>query len=293
MVSKQLIHHICQEINHNLGLREEVLKYRPLYGGSINDSYCLETLKHKYFIKINFAGAYSDVFEKEAKGLELIQLHSTFEIPEIIAIGRYDEYVYLVLSFLDSLQPNKFFWENFGRNLANMHQKEESHYGLDYNNYIGSLIQKNDKKTNWTDFYRINRIEFQIRLAIDAHKLDPSYALKIDTLFSRVQNIFPEEPPSLLHGDLWSGNFMVNNNGEATIFDPAVYFGHREMDIAMTHLFGGFHSRFYNAYMEEFPLEKQWEERIDLCNLYPLLVHVNLFGSSYSKRVENIINRYL
>jgi fructosamine-3-kinase len=104
--------------------------------------------------------------------------------------------------------------------------------------------------------------------------------------------LFPVEPPSLLHGDLWSGNFMTDVSGHPCMYDPAVYYGHREMDLAMTKLFGGFPEQFYAVYNECFPLEKGWQERMDLCNLYPLMVHVNLFGGNYRKQVEIIVKRF-
>ena len=115
---------------------------------------------------------------------------------------------------------------------------------------------------------------------------------KFSALFERLPDIFPAEKPALLHGDLWSGNYITGKNGEAWLIDPAVYYGNREADIAMTRLFGGFNATFYSAYNDEYPLESGWEERLDYFNLYPLLVHINLFGSSYLNQIQNILSKF-
>ncbi|MEJ2596144.1 MAG: fructosamine kinase family protein, partial [bacterium] len=184
------------------------------------------------------------------------------------------------------------FWEEFARLLAELHKNTQPYFGLDHDNYIGSLVQSNFRHDAWTDFYREQRLEPQLRLAREAGHFNRNVTRAFDRFYHRIERIFPAEPPALLHGDLWSGNFMVNENGSAVIIDPAIYYGHREMDLGMSMLFGGFDRRFYSAYDQHFPLEPGWQERMDYCNLYPLLVHVNLFGGGYVQQVEQIIRRF-
>ena len=184
------------------------------------------------------------------------------------------------------------FWTLFGQRLAKMHQKSTFDYGLDSNNYIGSLPQKNKWKRSWIEFFVQNRLQFQEKLALDSQRIDRQTSTLLSVLYGKMERLFTPTRPSLLHGDLWSGNYMCGPDGHATIYDPSVYYGHREMDIAMTYLFGGFQKEFYDAYQDEFPLDEGWEERIEICNLYPLLVHVNLFGASYANRVKAILKRY-
>ena len=180
----------------------------------------------------------------------------------------------------------------FGKQLAQLHQNTNTSFGLEESNYIGSLLQQNNLHNNWIDFFINERLKPQIKLARDNGKIDLSTITKFERLYTKLDEIFPEEPPALLHGDLWSGNFMVDEKGGPVIIDPAVYFGHREMDIAMTKLFGGFNQQLYQSYNEHFPLEKGWEQRVDICNLYPLMVHVNLFGGGYLEQVKSILNKF-
>jgi protein-ribulosamine 3-kinase len=130
-------------------------------------------------------------------------------------------------------------------------------------------------------------------MARDNKRVEAGMAFRFERLFHRLDTLFPTEPPALLHGDLWSGNFLCDTQGRPVLIDPAVYYGHREMDLAMTRLFGGSDAALYAAYTDEWPLERGWEERVDLCNLYPLLVHVNLFGGSYITQVEAVLRRYV
>ena len=193
---------------------------------------------------------------------------------------------------MEQSQPENNFWENFGRGLAKLHKTTSDYFVLDHNNYIGSLTQSNRKRDNWIDFFVEERLGFQLKLARDSHLIDSGVLSAAEGLFNRLNEIIPKEQSSLLHGDLWSGNFMLGDQGEACLIDPAVYYGHREMDIAMTKLFGGFDHQFYEAYNQEFPMEKGWEQRMDICNLYPLLVHVNLFGGGYVSQLTSILKRF-
>jgi fructosamine-3-kinase len=174
-----------------------------------------------------------------------------------------------------------------------MHRQTNDKFGLDHDNYIGSLNQSNKFHSTWAEFFIEERLMPQLKIAFDNKIIQRSFTRLADQLFPRLHNLCPVERPALLHGDLWSGNFMPTQDGSPCIYDPAVYYGHREMDIAMTKLFGGFDDNFYDAYNENFPLEKEWLKRVDLCNLYPLLVHVNLFGGSYIRQAETTLKQYV
>jgi fructosamine-3-kinase len=166
-------------------------------------------------------------------------------------------------------------------------------FGLDHENYIGSLTQINSVKSDWLDFYINERLGYQLKMAVDHGKLGSGTVQDFEQFYVFLESFLPSEAPSLLHGDLWGGNLMIGSAGEPVIFDPAVYYGNREVDLAMTRLFGGFSSRFYETYNEEFPLLPGYEDRIDVYQLYPLLVHVNLFGGGYISQVKSILNQFI
>jgi protein-ribulosamine 3-kinase len=199
---------------------------------------------------------------------------------------------YLLLEWLESGSSQKDFWEQFGAGLAMMHKKQQAFFGWKEDNYIGSLRQNNNKHESWNLFYAECRIMPLVRQLFNTNAFSKNDLAAAEKLCEKLNKLFPSEPPALLHGDLWSGNFMVTSNGYAAIFDPAVYYGHREMDIGMTKLFGGFDQRFYNAYNEVYPLEKDWQRRLQLTQLYPILVHAILFGGHYIDKAKTIIKYF-
>ncbi|NNC83071.1 MAG: phosphotransferase, partial [Flavobacteriales bacterium] len=246
-------------------------------GGDINEAFCLRIGAEDYFLKINIAERFPKMFEKEAQGLALLAECSEFSIPKVLTVGESGNRQFLLMEYLGSGSRNSAFWEVFGRRLADMHKSSWESFGLEHDNYIGSLEQDNTPTPTWSSFFRDSRLK---PLSSQAHRnglLTSDDIHLFDRIYERLDTLFPKDAPALLHGDLWSGNFMCGSDGEATIYDPAVYYGHREMDLAMSMLFGGFDQRFYAAYDEAFPLEPEWQDRVDLCNLYPLLVHVLLF----------------
>lgn len=265
---------------------------KPLGGGCINEAASLVTNAGQYFVKWNNAKKYPGMFEAEHKGLQLLRSTGAIHIPGVVHEGIAGEHSFLVLEMVTEGKKTDDFWEDFGRSMAKMHRHTWKAFGLDHDNYIGSLPQSNAPHDKWTEFFICERLEPQLKRARDEGKLGRNAASHFNHLFLVLDEIFPPEKPALLHGDLWSGNFMISPNGRACIYDPAVYYGHREMDIAMTKLFGGFNDGFYAGYTHELPLEKGWEKRVDVCNLYSLLVHVNLFGGGYAAQVEGIICKY-
>ena len=277
---RKLIHPMSlQPILDDCGLT--ITRYEPLHGGDINLAYCLFGKEEKYFLKINEVSRYPAMFEKEADGLQSLLANSILKIPTVIKQGIVNNQQYLLLEWIDSGSIKSGFWEGFGAGLAQLHLKKQEFFGWKSNNYIGSLTQNNSIFPTWYLFYSECRIMPLVKQLFDKGVFSKGDLITAEMLCKKSEFLFPEEPPSLLHGDLWSGNFKVTAEGEAAIFDPAVYYGHREMDIGMTLLFGGFDQRFYEAYQEVYPMEKDWKQRLPLTQLYPLLVHALLFGGHY------------
>lgn len=265
---------------------------KSVSGGSINDTFEISTSVGKFFGKKNSASLYPEMFEKEAKGLQLLSGKSILKVPEAIDTGQSENTAFLILEHIESGEKQSSFWNRFAKGLAQLHKNSADFFGLDHDNYIGSLHQSNRSHDNWCDFFRAERLEKQAKLARDNGRMDSTIINAFEKFYRKLPEIFPEEPPALIHGDLWGGNYMVNKNGEPVIIDPAVYYGHREMDLGMSQLFGGFDSELYEAYHQYYPLEKGWQERLDYCNLYPLMVHVNLFGGGYLNAVSSILQKF-
>ena len=292
MLPVALTHEISALLSVHTGTDILIQRAVPLSGGSINNAFRLETSAGNFFMKYNRASAYPGMFEKEARGLSLLYRADEIRIPKVIAHGVADTHTFVILEYLESSSKKNDFWEDFGRKLAALHTHTSEHFGLDHDNYIGSLPQQNDIHDRWTDFFREERLMVQMEMAARSGLLTSSLRQGFDRLFMRIDELFPEEAPSLIHGDLWSGNYMVDENGMASIIEPAVYYGFREMDIGMSRLFGVFGGNFYDAYNEAWPMKPGWQERLEICNLYPLMVHVNLFGTGYVGSVESILKRF-
>ncbi|TMI96788.1 MAG: fructosamine kinase family protein [Bacteroidetes bacterium] len=269
-----------------------VQRYEPVHGGDINLAYCLFTSTGKYFLKINDKNKYTLMFTKEANGLRKLQELCTLKIPRVIREGSCYDQQYLLLEWLEKGSPKKDMWENFGSELAMMHKQPKEYFGFNENNYIGSLEQNNDPHNEWHSFYSECRIKPLVKKLFDAGDLSTTDIRDADLFCNSLRTIFPGEPPSFLHGDLWAGNYMITASGYAAMYDPSVYFGNREMDMGMTKLFGGFDRQFYEAYNETYPLQKGWENRLPITQLYPLLVHAVLFGGHYISDVKHIFSAF-
>jgi len=269
-----------------------VQRYEQVHGGDINSAYCLFTSTGKYFLKVNDKNKYPLMFEREANGLDKLCQLCTLKIPQVIKHGSCNDHQYLILDWLEKGSFKKDIWEDFGRGLAMMHKQPQEYFGLNQDNYIGSLDQKNDLHNEWHSFYTECRIRPLVKKLFDAGDFSATDIRDADLFCNNLKTILPVEHPSLLHGDLWAGNYMITSSGYASIFDPAVYCGHREMDIGMTKLFGGFDQRFYEAYNEIYPLEKEWEKRLPITQLYPLLVHAVLFDGHYISEVKHVFSTF-
>jgi len=270
---------------------EKIEKISSLSGGSINNALHIKTSSGSWFAKYNSTERYPGMFEKEALGLDLLQKAGEVPVPEVIGYGDADGQGMLVLEYIESAGENQSYWQDFGTALARLHKHTGENFGLNHDNYIGSLEQFNNFHDNWIDFFINLRLEVQIKMARNQGLMDSSTVKRFEKLYHHLSDFFPEEKPSLIHGDLWSGNYMNNSRGEACIIDPAVYYGHRLMDIGMSKLFGGFTPAFYDSYNSEFTMESNWRQAVEIANLYPLMVHVNLFGAGYLGGVMDVLRK--
>ncbi|HWA71427.1 MAG TPA: fructosamine kinase family protein [Polyangiaceae bacterium] len=276
-------------------LGQRVARVSRLSGGDINDAFQIELEDGaRWFVKSS-PSAPPELFPAEARGLELLRRPGTLRVPTVRAVSdAQDPIGFLVLELLEPGRPSADFDERLGRGLAGLHRSHAPVFGLDHDNFIGSLPQTNAPCPTWAEFFRTRRLEPQLERAVNSGQA--SYAMRrgFARLFERLSELVgPDEPPCLLHGDLWSGNVHVTESGEPCLLDPAVYGGHREVDLAMMRLFGGFAERVFAAYGEAFPLSPGASERVALYQLYPLMVHVNLFGGGYGASVERALARYV
>ncbi len=271
----------------------KIQKVSSVHGGCINQAVCLETNDHKFFLKWNTKDNLPNVFEKEVLGLNVLREKSSLIVPSIIDVGESDNYSFLALEWLQETQISKRYWEKMGKGFAELHQNTETLFGISYDNYIGSLSQKNTQFSDWKLFFIEQRLFNLATQSLQQNLLSSKHIIQLENLISRLDNIFPANiQVSLLHGDLWSGNVMPITNAKVAIFDAAVYWGNREMDIAFSTLFGGFDQQFYNTYDEYLPLEKGFKERIPILNLYPLFVHLLLFGKAYLQDIEQVLRKF-
>ncbi len=269
-----------------------LLNFHNVGGGCINHAAKLITTRGAYFIKYN-SELKSNLFVSEANGLSLLKKNSSIRTPEVVGYGNHEGIFFLLMEWIDSGQLEPHFWGSFGKNLATLHKVSSDNFGLDHNNFLGSLPQSNQMHRSWHDFFIKERLEPQLRMASDGRLIDQKFISRFNLLFSKLESLIPDEPPALIHGDLWSGNFLTDIHSKPALIDPAVHFGHRETELSFTHLFGGFDKAFYEAYQYENPLQPGFNERIAIHNLYPLLVHVNLFSSSYLSGVEQALKKFM
>ena len=277
---------ILSELAASIGI--DLVDHQSLTGGDINDVFLLKSKAEELVVKINDASTYPGMFEAEAHGLRKLSESQSFRIPEVRKVGAIRGTSFLLMEYIVPGTPGHGFWDAFARNLARLHKITSTAFGLEQDNYIGSLPQYNGEAQSASEFYLTQRLEPQFSLASSK-----GYQFNdLDIFFRNLAEIIPPEPPSLIHGDLWNGNYMCDNSGKPVLIDPAVSYAPREMDLGMMQLFGGFPESVFNRYHEFFPLQENWKERIPLWQLYYLLVHLNLFGSGYLSSVKNIITRY-
>jgi fructosamine-3-kinase len=265
-----------------------------LSGGDINDAFEVVLEDGRELFLKTHENAPLGMFSAEARGLAFLAEARALRVPAVLALADLETGArFLALELLHSGARRRDFDQVLGRGLAALHAASAPSFGLNHDNFIGSLPQGNRPHPTWCEFFRAERLEPQLRRATESGRAPSWFVGAFERLFARLPELLgPEEPPARLHGDLWGGNLHVDAAGEPCLIDPAVYGGHREMDLAMMRLFGGFGERVFAAYHEAFPLARGHGERVPLYQLYPLLVHVNLFGGGYAAQVESVLRRY-
>ncbi|HQV30562.1 MAG TPA: fructosamine kinase family protein [Calditrichia bacterium] len=287
----QSFEHILEEVARWAG--EPVTPAGRVGGGSIAGAHrLLSNSGRPFFVKTY--GGNPALHRCEANGLREIAASGSIRVPEVLLEGN----GFLLMEFIPGGELPPDFFHDFARRLAGMHRHTRTHFGFYEDNFIGATPQPNapgGAEDNWAHFYWEERLLFQLKLAEKQGLASPKLIRNVGGLESRLENLLKgsEEPPALLHGDLWRGNFMVAENGDPVLIDPAVYYGHREADLGMTMLFGGFPGEFYDAYQEVWSMAPGWRERMDLYKLYHVLNHLNLFGGSYLSQAESLALRYL
>lgn len=272
-----------------------IVRREALTGGSIHRVEKIELADgRRYCVKSNRDAG--DMFAQEALGLAAIKQLGILNTPEVIAVEPLSEREQcLVMEAIPSDKPGDKFWSKFGADLAAHHRcGTSSQFGWVSDNYLGSTPQKNEARQTWVDFFGQCRLSYQLRLARNRGIGSGELFRYADRLIHRLDRLLDGDrsPPCLLHGDLWNGNIVVNNDGNAVVIDPAVYYGSREAELAMPMLFGRFPEEFFDAYHQTWPLEDGWQERVELYKLYHLLNHLNLFGVGYLDSCVEILKRY-
>ncbi|WP_288372934.1 fructosamine kinase family protein [uncultured Algoriphagus sp.] len=280
-----------QILFQTLGPLAEFKSATLIAAGNHNQGIRLASSEGTFFLKLNFDHE-KDILAREAQGLDLLRKSTFLKVPEVYGYGRVEDYNYLLTEFLAGGKKQTNYWENLGIGLVHLHLTQRETFGLESDNFIASLYQKNPDTEDWLDFFIEQRLEPLLGKAYFDRLIPLDFLKKFQEIYPKLEGIFPKEKPSLVHGDLWSGNVIPTDSGEPSLIDPAIYFGHREMDLAFSRLFGGFDRQFYDSYESALPLEPEFESRIGVYNLYPLLVHLNLFGEAYLPGIQKIINRF-
>ena len=274
-------------------VREEagpIRSFASVGGGSISRTYKLERPKGLLFLKVQ-SSAPTDFFKVERSGLgRLASAGAPLRIPQVIGVGEAGGEAYILMEWLQEKTTGGND-EQLGAGLANLHRTQAELFGWEGDGYIGSLPQQNGQRESWSEFWHEQRLEPQLR-RLQLTVANQAGWRELERLLPELLAAGDEEGPSLLHGDLWSGNVISTELGPALV-DPACYHGHREVDLAMAELFGGFRSSFFRAYADAWPLQPGYEARKGVYQLYYLLVHVNLFGASYVPRTEDTLRRIL
>jgi len=268
--------------------------WQPVSGGCIHQSWSASSQSgQRYFIKTNSAANFH-MFQTEALGLDELRKRlvkdNPIQIPNVIDVAADEEHAWLVLEFIPFATGTHQSEADLGRGLALLHQQTSTTFGLEHNNFIGASPQTNTQETSWLTFFRQHRLQGQFDLA-KTNGFYQDLQDEAEELLENLPNLLADHYPipSLLHGDLWSGNKACSTKGQPILFDPAIYYGDRECDLAMTELFGGFSNTFYAAYAQTYPIDKGYKQRKDLYHLYHILNHANLFGGHYIQQSQQIM----
>jgi len=284
---------IAIQISASINTLFDVEKISSISGGCINQAYCIKDSKHSFFIKLNKTKSFH-MFEAEATGLQEIINSHALRVPTPICWGRNETNSWLVLEYIEMDHITKNGSASLGTGLAELHRISFEKFGWIQNNTIGSTPQINNFSLDWIQFWRKHRLGYQLQLA-KTNGFTGRLLKQGEYLMEELEAFFPEtsQVASLLHGDLWSGNYSYDLAGCPVLYDPAIYYGDRETDLAMTELFGGFSTTFYAAYNEAYPLDPGYKIRKTLYNLYHILNHLNLFGGNYLNQAEDMMEKLL
>jgi fructosamine-3-kinase len=275
---------------------EPTVRVEPVSGGDINSAFAVTLASGRRLFAKTHRSPLPQVFVREAEGLAWLAEARALRVPDVVAASDADAHgpACLLLELIATGSPDAHHDDSLGRGLAALHRAGAPTFGHVAPNYLATLPQDNTPAHTWPAFYAHRRLAPLTERAVARGVLPSSIALRLQRLLERIDVFTGEpEPPARLHGDLWGGNALVADSGEPVLIDPAVYGGHREIDLAMMRLFGGFSRRVFDAYQEAFPLSAGYEERVALYQLYPLLAHVNLFGSGYVTQLDRALARYV
>lgn len=271
---------------------EKIFSFRSVSGGDISSAYLLQTETERFFLKVNSKSFALTMFHAEQKGLQAIEETQTIAVPHVHLVDSFENKSFLLMDFVESKRPDTSDYQRLGEQLAKLHQCTQTDFGFPNDNFIGSLPQSNTLHNSWPEFYWLERILPQLQLALDKQLLSKSEIPSEEKAIEVFNKIFGNVTPSLVHGDLWGGNYLIATDGTPYLIDPATYYGHSMVDIAMSKLFGGFSQAFYDAYHEIIPKTENYSQQTELYQLYYLLVHLNLFGSGYYPSISSVLKKY-
>lgn len=266
----------------------QIVARQTLSGGDICRSELIITADQRRFCVKKKTAAPEDFFIAEAEGLMALRHSGKLRVPHVYAVEK----TFIALEYIPPGNQTADYWSELGAQLALQHSDPCPHFGFTRNNYCGHTLQPNPRCDNGYEFFVHHRLLYQGQLAVENGLLQTEELRRLENLCARLPELIPEQEPALLHGDLWSGNIHSDVQNRPVLIDPACYWGWPEADLAMTRLFGGFDPLFYHSYQEVFPFAPGWEERIPIYNLYHLLNHLNLFGSSYHSQVVRVLRRF-
>jgi len=294
MLPQSLYQHIGEILSLQLNQKVDNFFVTAVGGGSINQTYQLQVPNQPHFFcKINNAERFPQLFLKEKLGLQTLGKTGVIKVPKVVAYSVFNNNQVLILEWIESGTPNEKFFKLFGEQLAALHQCRGQQFGLDYDNYMGSVPQSNTLTNDWSTFFIQQRLQPLIQKCVAKNWLTATDVKSFENVYKMLPQIFDlAQVPVLLHGDLWSGNYMCNQLGEPVLIDPAIYYGHPAADLGMTTLFGGFDASFYESYNYHAPLSTNYKQQWEICNLYPLLIHLYLFGSSYLGRIRQTLKAF-
>lgn len=277
-----------------LGINESIHSYHSVSGGDINEAYYVRSSNQEYFVKLN-RQVTAAFFEFEKNGLKKIKETNTIEVPEVYGVVT-DVQSSIPMLWLEWIEGKKTVETEtqLGEQLAHMHRIKQEKYGFEVNSFIGRLEQENQLSDSWLEYYRNYRLAGQLERGRERQTITGDREHKLVKLLVSLERWVPERPHvSLLHGDLWGGNWMAGPGGKPYIIDPSILYGDREFELAFTNLFGSFSKEFYESYQSIFPLTSSYNERESIYQLYYLLVHLNMFGESYGASIDRILQRYV